>query len=155
MCIRDRQFAGRTDGRGRPIYTGPSFLVINPGDEIAWKEILQGIDLAKNNALRVGTQGLQTLVMNPYVPAGKWWLFAAPGTLPAVRVYHLEGYQTPQVFREASNTETLSGGEVALAGDFDNGMIRFKSESYIGGRVDNPSAQVGIGDQNGLYYGGD
>lgn len=70
------------------------------------------------------------------VAAKSWWIFAdvVEGGRPAVEIGHLQGYDSPQLFRKVSNTVRVSGGgSVDEMGDFETMSTELKGLVVVGG----------------------
>lgn len=73
------------------------------------------------------------------VAAKSWWIFPPPNSLgrPVVEIGHLNGFDTPQLFRKMPNTQHISGGSADEMGDFEYMATEIKGMTVVGGtRID-------------------
>jgi hypothetical protein len=85
---------------------------------------------------------LVNIVTASGVLAKSWWIFAGNDGLssrPAVEIGHLQGYDTPQLFRKLPNTVRVSGGgTVDEMGDFETMGTELKGMVVVGGTREDP-----------------
>lgn len=150
-------FMNMATAEGRPIDVSADNLIIMVADGVLYQTLL-----ALKNALSIDSStvfgasaGLTITTRNwmgsftpVYAPelrnimtsnaATSWWIFAKPGgSEPAIEVGFLSGYDTPQLYRKASNTQRISGGIVQEHGDYDTMQTEIKGLIVFGGtRVD-------------------
>lgn len=69
------------------------------------------------------------------VAAKSWWIFAdvQGAQRPAVEIGHLQGYDTPQMFRKMANTVRISGGAADEMGDYETMSTELKGMVVVGG----------------------
>ncbi len=76
------------------------------------------------------------------VAAKSWWIFAdndAMTSRPAIEIGHLQGFDTPQLFRKLPNTVRVSGGgTVDEMGDFETMGTELKGMVVVGGTREEP-----------------
>ena len=147
----------QTDPDGNPIVINTVTLVVPPALAITAQNIVQAFELwlMGADALTGATanQNLHTLnwmknkvrvVVNPWIPVisttgtfgnTMWFLFADPSTDGAALVLgKLRGYEEPQIFMKAPNTQMIGGGQGAIMdGDFDTDAIQYKVRHILGG----------------------
>ena len=155
-----QQFAAFTDSEGEPILLEGMRLVHGPGLRVTVQNILNQltVDLTEaggtaNRTVRVNNwlvSGL-TAVEDPYIPivastangATSWLLTTNPSTArPAARVRFLAGFEQPQLYTKAPNTQRVGGGLDDAVGDFQSMAQEFKGLVAFGGTTIEPKAAL-------------
>lgn len=135
-----------TDATGEPIDVGAGVrLVYGPGLHVTVQNLLNTLSYdattdggaATGRTLRVNnwlTTGI-TPVMDPYIPAvvtdgnaaTSWMVTTSPSaSRPLARMRFLQGFETPQLYQKAPNTQRVGGGLDADIGDFQSMASEFK-----------------------------
>jgi hypothetical protein len=151
----------KTDADGEPIAIEGVRLVYGPGLHVAVQNVLNTLSVdvasdqgaATNRTLRVNnwmTTGI-TPVMDPYIPivassangATSWMVTAAPNSArPLARIRFLQGFETPQLYQKAPNTQRVGGGLDPEIGDFQSMASEFKGLIAFGGLAIEDKAAV-------------
>ncbi len=154
-----------TDSTGEPIAVEGIRLVYGPGLHVTVQNILNTLTYdastsqgaATDRVIRVNnwlTAGI-TPVMDPYIPvvvtggnaATSWMLTADPATSrPLARIRFLQGFEQPQLYQKAPNTQRVGGGIDPDVGDFQSMASEFKGLVAFGG--------VAIEDKAGIASNG-
>jgi len=144
------------DADGEPIAIDMVHLVVPPALEITAQNILNAIQLivgADSAAERLVTNNWMKnrvqLHVEPYLPVisttngnTSWYLFADPnGSMPALEVGFLRGYEAPTISMKAPNTVVLSGAD-AMPMDFDTETLEYKVRHIFGGQRMDPKMTV-------------
>jgi hypothetical protein len=155
-----QQFAGFLDSEGEPIVLEGIRLVHGPGLRITAKNILNQltVDITEGGGttarvVRVNNwlvSGL-TAVEDPYIPIiatsngdTSWLLTTDPNTArPAARVRFLQGFENPNLYQKAPNTQRIGGGLDDAVGDWQSMAQEYKGMVCFGGSVIEPKAAVG------------
>lgn len=140
-----------TDASGRPIVFPQGYtLVVGTGSlQIQAQQILNTIEIRQADGAdtRVSRPSLPEieLIYNPYIKSvvttnldTSWWIFPTPTPNPTrtwAEMAFLQGFETPQVYVKAPNTQTLGGGLVAEIGDFNNWNTEWAVATAFGGRT--------------------
>jgi len=149
--------ASQTDPSGNIIpYSGRIILEVPPALERTARQLLNA-----TFTLGTGTAVLANLVnstcdllVNPFLPAvdtthgdTTWYLFCDPAIRPAMRYGYLRGYDQPQLFVKAAETQALFGGaEDPFDGSFGTDDIEFKMRGTFGAdQMDYRGAYMSIG----------
>lgn len=151
---------GQVDGDGEPIVIDAVTLVVGPSNYVTAENIMNAtlIDAnikggSTNNRVRVNNWIIQnmTVVRNPYIKTictnkpNSWFLFANPSEgRPALEIGFLAGFDTPQTYRKAPNTVSISGGAVdPMLGDFNTMSQEYKTLIVFGESRISPKSTVG------------
>lgn len=145
---------------GRPIDPGADELIVLVGDGVLFQTVNQIVSADMMQATVLGgvkatsavTSDLVLMSKNwirgkvrpVYAPelrnictsnlATSWWLFAKPGaSRPAVELGFMPGFDSPQLYKKASNTQRVSGGIVEEHGDFETMATEYKGLIVFGG----------------------
>lgn len=155
-----QQFAGMVDDEGEPIALEGIRLVHGPGLRITVQNILNQLEVdlttdggTANRTVRVNNwlvRGL-TAVEDPYIPLvatnngdTSWLLTTSPASgRPVARMRFLQGFEMPQLYQKAPNTQSLGGGLDASVGDFDSMAREWKGLVAFGGATIEPKAALG------------
>lgn len=153
-------FAAQTDSEGEPILLEGMRLVFGPGLRVTANNIANQltVDLVEaggtsNRTVRVNNwlvQGL-TLVEDPYIPIiattngdTSWVLTTNPNTArPVAMMRFLQGFEQPNLYQKAPNTQRVAGGLDPSVGDFDSMSMEYKGLVAFGGTAVEQKAAVG------------
>lgn len=103
LAMRKRKGIG-----GQPIAVAPKFLVVPPEMETTAEKLLASITPATTADANVAAKDL-TLLVEPRLEDGEWFIFADPGRMAAMQFAYLSAAQGVQIQRqEAWNTLGLS-----------------------------------------------
>jgi hypothetical protein len=89
----------QTDEAGQVIGVVPRFLIVAPDRETQAEQALAEI-AAATTATTNPFAGTLTLIVEPRLPAGGWFVAADPAVMPSVEIATLEGEQEPEVRTE-------------------------------------------------------
>jgi hypothetical protein len=117
----------QTDEAGQVIGVVPKFLIVAPDRETEAEQALAEI-AAATTATTNPFAGTLTLIVEPRLPAGGWFVSADPAVMPSVEIATLEGEQEPEVRTEVG---------------FDVDGTRFRVRLDVGGA---------FVDWRGVYY---
>lgn len=157
LILATGAFMNMATAEGRPIDVSADNLIVLVADGVLYQTLL-----ALKNAISIDSStlfgasaGLTVTTRNwmgsftpVYAPelrniltsnaATSWWIFAKPGgSEPALELGFLSGFDTPQMYRKASNTQRISGGVVQEQGDYDTMQTEVKGLIVFGGtRID-------------------
>jgi hypothetical protein len=159
------QLLAFTDADSEPILVEGVTLVYGPALHVTANNLINqlSVDLTteggvSGQTIRVNNWIVRniTLVMNPYIPIvctsngdTTWALFANPSVgRPAGEVGFLAGYESPVLYRKASNSMRISGGLDQAAGDFATMDQHYKGIIGLGGTVLEPQSAIGSNGSN-------
>lgn len=153
------QFATLTDASGEPIALEGMRLVYGPALRVAVNNVFSSPVLEITNS---GGSAAQKLIVNnwatggitrvedPYIPLiatnapDSWILTTDPNAnRPAAQVRFLTGFETPNLYMKAPNTQTVGGGVVPELGDFASMSSEWKGLLAMGGLQVEYRAAVG------------
>lgn len=142
------QLKNQTDTDGEPVFIEEAVLVVGPALEQTARRILDmtQIEITEGtNKLYVAGNGLGInlkLVVDPYIPiiatsngTTSWFIFAsaASSDRSALVVGKLRGHESPELFMQAPNAVSISGGSVnPIDGDFKTDSINYKVRFVVG-----------------------
>lgn len=108
---------------GLPLNLQPAFLVVGPQQEVAARQLLAAITATKASDVNVWS-GFAELIVDAEITDKRWYVFAAPGSAPAVVYGYVAGSEGPQVRTERDfDTQAV---KVAAGLDFATGVIDFR-----------------------------
>jgi hypothetical protein len=159
------QLLAFTDADSEPILVEGVTLVYGPALHVTANNLINqlSVDLTTEGGVSGQTTRVNnwlarniTLVMNPYIPIvctsngdTTWALFANPSVgRPAGEVGFLAGYESPVLYRKASNSMRISGGLDQAAGDFATMDQHYKGIIGLGGTVLEPQSAIGSNGSN-------
>ena len=159
------QLLAFTDVDSEPILVEGVTLVYGPALHVTANNLINqlSVDVVEkggisNQTIRVNNWIVRniTLVMNPYIPIvctsngdTTWALFANPSSgRPAGEMGFLSGFESPVLYRKASNSMRISGGLDQAAGDFATMDQHYKGILGMGGVVLEPQSAIGSNGSN-------
>ena len=157
--------AGFVDSEGEPIMVEGIRLVYGPGLRVTAQNLLNQLTVDVTSVGGVATQTVRvnnwivqglTAVEDPYIPivattngATSWLLAADPNAnRPAARVRFLSGFEQPNLYQKAPNTQRVGGGLDEGVGDFQSMATEYKGLVAFGGSTIEPKSVVGSNGSN-------
>lgn len=120
----------QTGINGKPIAAAPAFLLVSPEQETQAEQVLAELNattVAETNPF----SGRLTLLVEPRLPAGAWYVFAQPGNMPVLEHAYLSSAQAPQISsREGFD---VLGMEMRVVLDFGAGLNDYRGAFRNGG----------------------
>ena len=109
---------------GLPITVGPSMrLLVGPNQELAARQLTVGASPGQAGGANVYSGFVQPVV-EPLVPANRWYLFGDPLSAPVYVYGYLNGAEGPQV--ATGPVSGVDGIEVSVVFDFGVGAIDWR-----------------------------
>ena len=109
---------------GLPISIGASMrLLVGPNQELAARQLTVSVQATQTSNANVYTGFVQPLV-EPLIPANRWYLFSDPLAAPVYVYGYLNGAEGPQV--TTGNVQGVDGVEVSVIFDFGVGAIDWR-----------------------------
>jgi hypothetical protein len=109
---------------GLPIALGTGMrLLVGPSQELAARQLTVAVAATQTNNANVYAGFIQPLV-EPLVPANRWYLFAEPAATPVYVYGYLNGAEGPQV--TTGPVSGVDGVEVSVLFDFGVGAIDWR-----------------------------
>jgi hypothetical protein len=157
---------GFTDDDSEPILVEGVALVYPPALHVTVQNMLNQltVDVAEeggtsNQTVRVNNWIVRDIeaVMDPYIPIvasssngdTSWALISRPTAgRPIAEVGFLAGFDEPQLFRKASNTVRVGGGQDQMLGDFETMQQHYKGVLGLGGAQMEPQSAVASNGSN-------
>lgn len=151
---------GFTDADSEPILVEGVHLLYGPGLHVTVQNVLNQLTVdvveaggTSNRTVRVNNWIVRNLnpVMDPYIPIiattngdTSWMLIADPGAgRPIAEIGFLAGFEEPQLFVKAGNTQGVTGGINQSLGDFETMASHYKGVIAFGGATLEPQSAVG------------
>jgi hypothetical protein len=155
------KYLGFQDVDGIPIMASGAILVVSSGADYVkatnWKNTL-----VTRMTTSLGAAGREMevrnwlaekfdVMYNPWIPkiattangSTSWFIFQRPEMgRPAIELGFLNGFSKPTLYRKASNTLSLGGGDVAGMGDFETMATEYKGLIVFGGTTIYPKAAI-------------
>ena len=124
---------------GMPISVGSSmWLLVGPNLELAARQLTVSVTATQTSNANVYAGFIQPIV-EPLIPANRWYLFAEPVAAPVYVYGYLNGSEAPQV--TTGPVSGVDGVEVSVIFDFGVGAIDFRGAWFNPGLTalgDNP-----------------
>ena len=109
---------------GLPIAVGSSMrLLVGPNQELAARQLTVSVAATQTSNANVYAGFVQPLV-EPLIPANRWYLFSDPFSAPVYVYGYLNGAEGPQV--TTGNVQGVDGVEVSVIFDFGVGAIDWR-----------------------------
>ncbi|MBX9698220.1 MAG: terminase, partial [Acetobacteraceae bacterium] len=109
---------------GLPIAVGASMrLLVGPNQELAARQLTVSVQATQTSNANVYAGFIQPLV-EPLIPANRWYLFSDPFAAPVYVYGYLNGAEGPQV--TTGNVQGVDGVEVSVIFDFGVGAIDWR-----------------------------
>ena len=109
---------------GLPISIGASMrLLVGPNQELAARQLTVSVQATQTSNANVYAGFVQPLV-EPLIPANRWYLFSDPLAAPVYVYGYLNGAEGPQV--TTGNVQGVDGVEVSVIFDFGVGAIDWR-----------------------------
>jgi hypothetical protein len=109
---------------GLPIALGTSMrLLVGPSQELAARQLTVAVQATQASNANVYAGFIQPLV-EPLIPANRWYLFAEPAATPVYVYGYLNGAEGPQV--TTGPVSSVDGVEVSVLFDFGVGAIDWR-----------------------------
>ncbi len=116
---------------GLPIATGASMrLLVGPNQELAARQLTVAVQATQTSNANVYAGFVQPLV-EPLIPANRWYLFSEPSAAPVYVYGYLNGAEGPQV--TTGPVSGVDGVEVSVIFDFGVGAIDFRGAWFNAG----------------------
>ncbi|NBW16040.1 MAG: terminase, partial [Caulobacteraceae bacterium] len=116
---------------GLPISIGSSMrLVVGPNQEIAARQLTVNVAATQTSNANVFAGFVQPLV-EPQIPANRWYLFSDPSAAPVYVYGYLNGAEGPQV--TTGPVSGVDGVEVSVIFDFGVGAIDWRGAWFNAG----------------------
>jgi hypothetical protein len=116
---------------GLPISIGSSMrLLVGPNQELAARQLTVAVQATQTSNANVYAGFIQPLV-EPLIPANRWYLFADPITAPVYVYGFLNGAEGPQV--TTGPVSGVDGVEVSVIFDFGVGAIDWRGAWFNAG----------------------
>jgi hypothetical protein len=110
---------------GLPIAVGAQMrLLVGPNQELAARQLTVSVQATQTSNANVYAGFVQPLV-EPLIPANRWYLFSDPLAAPVYVYGYLNGAEGPQV--TTGNVQGVDGVEVSVIFDFGVGAIDWRS----------------------------
>jgi hypothetical protein len=109
---------------GLPIAVGAQMrLLVGPNQELAARQLTVSVQATQTSNANVYAGFVQPLV-EPLIPANRWYLFSDPMAAPVYVYGYLNGAEGPQV--TTGNVQGVDGVEVSVIFDFGVGAIDWR-----------------------------
>ena len=109
---------------GLPIAVGSQMrLLVGPNQELAARQLTVSVAATQTSNANVYAGFVQPLV-EPLIPANRWYLFSDPFSAPVYVYGYLNGAEGPQV--TTGNVQGVDGVEVSVIFDFGVGAIDWR-----------------------------
>lgn len=158
-------FGNMRDADGEPIMIDSAELVVPPALEVTAMNIINATEVwvttasgdpaggstAQQMHVANWVRNKLRISVNPYIPvvassangSTSWFIFATPDSgRPALEMGFLRGYETPGLYKKASNTMRVGGAIDDTLGDFDTGEVQYKGMHILGGTRLDPKMAI-------------
>ncbi len=116
---------------GLPIAVGAQMrLLVGPNQELAARQLTVSVQATQTSNANVYAGFVQPLV-EPLIPANRWYLFSDPMAAPVYVYGYLNGAEGPQV--TTGNVQGVDGVEVSVIFDFGVGAIDWRGAWFNSG----------------------
>lgn len=150
------QLSQQTDEDGEPIVIEAVELVVPPALMLTAQEIINATEYrieagGKTTVIKGnGVSANLRISVAHYIPViadtngdTSWFLFANPNDQrPAIELAFLRGYEDPQMFEKAPDSQRIGGGAADIV-DFETDSRRYKVRHFVGGLQVDPKATIG------------